>query len=126
MITIKRKLGDLGEKIAEKYLREKNYQILKKNYQKRWGEIDIIAKENQEIVFIEVKTRTKNKSDFYGQPQDSVNFFKQQKLIKTAKTYLFENDYSSQTNWRIDVIAIKLNEQNRKADLEHIKNAVTL
>ena len=126
MITIKRKLGDLGEKIAEKYLREKNYQILKKNYQKRWGEIDIIAKENQEIVFIEVKTRTKNKSDFYGQPQDSVNFFKQQKLIKTAKTYLFENDYSSQTNWRIDVIAIKLNEQNGKADLEHIRNAVTL
>ncbi len=126
MITLRRKLGDLGERIAEKYLREKNYQILKKNYQKRWGEIDIIAKENQEIVFVEVKTRTKNKSDFYGQPQDSVNFFKQQKLIKTAKTYLFENDYSSQTNWRIDVIAIKLNEQNKKADLEHIKNAVTL
>jgi putative endonuclease len=126
MVTIKRKLGDLGEEIAEKYLRENNYQILKKNYQKRWGEIDIVAKENQEIVFIEVKTRTKDKSDFYGEPQESVNFFKQQKLVKTAKTYLYEKDYSSQIDWRIDVIAIKLDEQNKKANLNHIKNAVIL
>ena len=126
MVTIKRKLGDLGEKIAEKYLQENNYQIIKKNYQKRWGEIDIIAKENQEIVFIEVKTRSKGKSDFYGQPQESVNFFKQQKLIKTAKTYIYEKDYPSQTDWRIDVIAIKLDEQNKKTSLNHIKNAVVL
>jgi putative endonuclease len=126
MVTIKRKLGDLGEKIAEKYLQENNYQIIKKNYQKRWGEIDIIAKENQEIVFIEVKTRSKGKSDFYGQPQESVNFFKQQKLIKTAKTYIYEKDYPSQTDWRIDVIAIKLDEQNEKTSLNHIKNAVVL
>jgi putative endonuclease len=126
MITIKRKLGNLGEKIAEKYLRDKGYKIIKKNYQKRWGEIDIIARENQELVFIEVKTRTEDKSLLYGLPQDSVNFFKQEKLIKTARTYLFENDCSSQTNWRIDVIAVKLNEQGKEISLDHIKNAVTL
>jgi len=126
MITLRRKLGDWGEEIAEKYLQDKGYKIIEKNYQKRWGEIDIIAKENEELVFVEVKTRTKDKSALYGLPQDSVDFFKQKKLIKTARIYLYEKNYSSQINWRIDVIAVELDGQNKKVNLKHIRNAVTL
>ncbi len=76
------------------------------------------------MVFVEVKTRNKRKNKNYGLPEDAVNFFKQKKIIQTAKTYLFEKHYPENTDWRIDVIAIEMGEEDRKADLKHIKNAV--
>jgi putative endonuclease len=124
MRIIKRQLGDLGEKIALKYLEKQGYQILGRNYQKRWGEIDIIAQSNsQEVVFIEVKTRKKNQDNFL-MPEESVHFWKQQRLIKTARSYLLEKRYPPETSWQIDVIAVELNLKTRRANLRHIKNAV--
>lgn len=124
MITSRRKLGDLGEKLAREYLEKQDYKIIGCNYQKRWGEIDLIVEKNKIIIFIEVKTRTKNRSEKYGLPEEAVNFSKQRKLIKTARAFLFENRYSGKTNWQIDVVAIEINEQTRRANLKHIKNAV--
>ncbi|OGZ37219.1 MAG: hypothetical protein A3A94_01315 [Candidatus Portnoybacteria bacterium RIFCSPLOWO2_01_FULL_43_11] len=124
MLTFKRKLGDLGEKIALDYLKRENYNILDRNYQKKWGEIDIVAqKDKQEIVFIEVKTRKKVLDNSIG-PEDSVGVSKQKRLIRTAQIYLLEKRYSEETTWQIDVIAVELDEKTRKADLKHIKNAV--
>ena len=93
---------------------------MEKNYQKPWGEIDIIA-QNQGLIFIEVKTRTNTKIAF---PEENVNFNKQRKLIRAAETYLLEKNHSPETPWQIDVIAIELNLKIRKANLKHIKNAV--
>ena len=124
MVTSRRKLGDLGERLARKYLEERDYKIVGRNYQKRWGEIDLIAEKNKILVFIEVKTRTKNKSERYGPPEEAVNFSKQRKLIKAARSFLFENRYPGKTNWQIDVIAVELDWRVRRANLRHIKNAV--
>ena len=123
MPTLKRRLGDWGEKIALDYLRAKNYHILERNYQRPWGEIDIIASQDKEVIFIEVKTRKKSRNNFIW-PEESVGFSKRKRLIKTARTYLLEKNYPGETNWRIDVMAVELDEQSRRADLRHIKNAV--
>lgn len=117
MKTAKRQLGDLGEKVALKYLAKQGYQILDKNWQKPWGEIDLVVKNKvNEIIFIEVKTGEK--------AEENVHFKKQQRLIKTAQTYLLEKNYSPDTNWQIDVIIVALDKQTKKANCRHIKNAV--
>ena len=127
MPSQKRKLGDLGEGIAVDYLLKQGCQILERNYQKPWGEIDIIARDNKAIIFVEVKTRTapqKQSLNNNPYPEENVRFQKQQKIIRTAQTYLLEKQYSSETSWQIDIIAVELNIQTRKANLKHIKNAI--
>lgn len=125
MPTRKRELGNLGEKLAYKFLKGNGFSILETNYQKRIGEIDIIARYNEIIHFIEVKTRTKISSNKYGLPQEAVNFYKKKKLIRTALFYLAEQKYPDDTNWQIDVIAIIIDKDKNKAKINHIENAVT-
>jgi len=124
MPSQKRKIGDVGEKIAADYLEKNGCQIIERNYQKPWGEIDIIAQDKTGLIFIEVKTREKQKTGKAFSPEDNVHFAKQQRLIKTAETYLSEKDYPEETDWQIDVISVELNWQTRKASLRHFKNAV--
>ena len=82
---LKHELGILGEQIATNYLKSQNYEILNRNFSCKQGEIDIIAKDNKEYVFVEVKTRTN--SD-YGEPVDSVNKIKQKHLKRTIEYYI--------------------------------------
>jgi len=135
MITKRREFGDLGEQIAQEYLENKGYKIIDRNYSKRWGEIDLIAESprlnseskqaEKELIFVEIKTReAKNHSAFL--PEDSVNFAKRQKLVKTSQTFLYENKYPDDTPWRIDVIAIEIEKVSRKAKIRHIENAVEM
>lgn len=127
MITDKRILGDIGEKIAKEYLKKHGYIIIDQNYSKRWGEIDIIAESKEkELAFVEIKTRETNNSSSVFLPEDSVNYFKQQKIIKTAQTFLYENKYPDDTAWRIDVIAIEIDKNSRKAKIRHLENAVEM
>lgn len=131
MITPKRELGNLGEKIALGYLKKNDYQILERNYQKKWGEIDIIAQLKENIVFIEVKSKSKGprpvRDGLKGmaiRPEQNVNFLKQKRLIRAAQTYLLERKISPEKPWQIDVIAIELDLRNRRASLRHLKNVV--
>lgn len=78
-------LGDIGETIAVRYLKRKGYLILEEKYKIRIGEIDIIAKEKDILIFIEVKTR---RSLTFGCPSQAVNYHKQRKIIQTAQCYL--------------------------------------
>lgn len=112
------KQGRFGEETACQYLIEKGYKIIKRNYQRRVGEIDIIAQDpdNQNLVFIEVKARTNYK---FGQPEEAVNFKKQDKLIKTAFYFLQENKIKN--NFRFDVVAVDLAENGEKR-IRHLKN----
>ncbi len=112
------KLGQKAETIAAAFLKEKKIKILNQNYRTPVGEIDIIAKEKDTIIFIEVKART---SVYYGLPQEAVTHRKQKQIIKTAIWYLNEKQLHNQFKLRFDVISILLN--NRQIKIEHIKNA---
>lgn len=79
------RIGKFGEEVATRYLKQKDYEILERNFRCKQGEIDIIAKEDNYLVFIEVKTRS---NLCYGTPAESVNTIKRQHILKSAKVYL--------------------------------------
>jgi len=114
----RRQIGNRGEDLAVSYLKKKGYRILEKNYRVQKGEIDIIAKDKNIIVFVEVKTRN---TDQYGTPQESVDKRKQRQLLKLALLYLQKRNFLDSSDCRFDVISINL--QNNM--LEHIKDAFT-
>ncbi|MFA6097003.1 MAG: YraN family protein [Candidatus Paceibacterota bacterium] len=116
--------GNLGESIACDFLKKEGYAIVEKNYQKRIGEIDIIARRNDILHFVEVKTRSDSSLEMFGLPQDAVNAQKKRKIIRTALYYLQENLFPEDTSWQIDVIAITINWQRKKAKICFLENAV--
>jgi putative endonuclease len=114
-------LGKSGEKMASRFLRKKGYRILELNYRTRRGEIDIIARNGQTLVFIEVKTR---KSAFLDSPQAAVTVKKQRQISMVAQEYLDSNNlFDSEA--RFDVIAISL-KAGEETQIEHIENAFDL
>lgn len=105
--------GEIGEEIACKYLIKKRYKILDRNFKNSIGEIDIIAKDKKEIVFVEVKSRTTIE---FGEPKEAVNNFKQQKIHNVALCYLKLKKLED-VSIRFDVVEVLDGEVN------HIKNA---
>ena len=112
----KKTLGQEGEKIAIKYLQRLGYTIIEQNFRCKSGEIDIIAKEDNQIIFIEVKTRTSNR---YGEPIEAVNRIKQKHIVLTASYYVFLNH----SNIRFDVIEVL---KKDKIYVRHIRNCEML
>ncbi len=121
MVDTRKKLGNRGEKIAAKFLRKQGYQIIEKNYRSRLGEIDIVAKEDESIVFVEVKTRC---STDFGLPEEALSYDKRRRLSKLALGYLVHRRIKD-TNCRFDVVSILMdNKKVRKVKhIELIKNA---
>ena len=115
----KKIIGNLGENIALKYLKERSHKILGTNYYSRFGEIDIISENENNIIFTEVKTRT---SDRFGSPEDALTPRKLQKIKKTALQFLNNSTGLNTFNWRIDLIAVKLSPGQKTALLKHFKN----
>lgn len=99
-------LGHLGELLAADRLRREGYVILERNYRCRQGEIDMIAREDGVLVFVEVRTRS---GDGFGSPLESVDFFKQRRLRDVARHYLRERRPVYQ-DVRFDVVGIVLKE----------------
>ena len=97
-----RAIGRDGEEIAAEYLRNNGYRIVEKNYKNRFGEIDVIAKDGNTVVFIEVKTRN---TPSYGTPSSAVDSKKQQRIGKVALTYLTKKGLT-QHPVRFDVVSI--------------------
>ncbi len=116
----KKELGKKGEEIALRFLKKKGYRIIERNYVCKMGEMDIIAKEKDTLVFIEVKTRTSTK---FGPPQLAVHSSKQRQLSKVALNYLNEKRLKD-VKARFDVVAILLEQQGEKIEL--IKDAFDL
>jgi len=113
----KRILGNYGEEIAQAYLLKNNYVIITKNYRVgRSSEIDIIARDDEYICFIEVKTRS---STFFGLPSESVNKKKQQKIIYMAEIYLLNTNLTEQ-NIRFDIVEVLVNKNVEKLELVNI------
>ena len=108
--------GTEGEALAEQYLKGKCYFILAKNYRLEKSEIDIIAKEENTIVFVEVKARTGNR---YGFPEEAISDKKKEKLMEGAEAFLLENSLLCPI--RFDVIAIT--KSANSIEIEHIEDA---
>jgi len=112
------RLGRLGEKKAAAYLKQLGFEILAIDYRLPFAQIDIIAREGQTIVFVEVKTR---RDERFGLPGESVTWLKQQKLIKAGLWYLASKNLSHRA-FRFDVITVMRGEGGQWI-LKRIKNA---
>ena len=115
-----KELGRKGEEVALRFLKKKGYKIIEKNYVCKMGEMDIIAREKDTLVFIEVKTRT---SMAFGPPQLAVNSTKQMQLSKVALYFLKEKRLED-IKARFDVVAILLRPKGEEIEL--IKDAFDL
>ena len=119
MIGSNQRFGALGEKLAARYLKEQGYKILKKNYKNKLGEIDIIAVDKNEIVFVEVKTRSASP---YLSGQYAVDQHKQFHIMRTASYYLSVTKCDLQP--RFDIIEVEVERTTgQMKKINHIKNA---
>lgn len=116
-----KQLGKLGEKIAEKYLRKKRYKILTQNFKRKWGELDLVAKKKRNIIFFEVKTISAREG---FAPEDEIGWKKKKQLIKMSQIYLSENKIPFDSPWQIDIIAVEISPDFKKAKVRHFPNAV--
>jgi len=120
----RKNIGFLGENIAGRFLESRGYQILARNYQKPWGEIDLIVKKGGVIIFCEVKT---NSRKFFNQafnPEVRVNPTKARHIIRTADLLMKSRFSKESGEWRIDIIAVTLDVFTGKAQVKHFKNAI--
>jgi len=107
--------GKKGEELALNFLENNGYKLIEKNFKSKFGEIDLIMKDGEVVVFVEVKYRL---SEDYGSPKDAVTYEKMKKIIKTAEYFIVKNNLNSL--YRFDVVSILKN------NIEHVKNAFTL
>ena len=120
MPTARSLTGARGERIARHHLESQGYDVLDTNYRCRWGEIDLVAQQDDTLVFVEVRTK---RHLSYGTPQESLTKGKVARLIATAETYLQEYEPGG-ANWRIDLIAVLLAPNGAVAEVQHIPNAI--
>lgn len=99
----RRLFGDASEQVAERYLVERGYKILDRQFLTRVGEIDLIAEVGDEIVFVEVKAR---KNDAFGYPEEAVTKRKLRKIAQAAELYLRHKNLTNRS-FRVDVVAIE-------------------
>jgi len=117
-IPQKKELGKRGEDIAIKFLKEKGYKIIERNYRCPMGEVDVVAEDKETLVFVEVKTRT---STNFGLPEEAISYRKKQHLSRIASFYLIYHKIK-EANCRFDVVSI-LMESDKIKDIHLIKNA---
>jgi putative endonuclease len=111
------RIGNWGEDVAAEQLAQKGYEIIGRNIRTPYGEIDIIIKQNDTIIFIEVKTRTSNKM---GLPEESITPRKREHMIACAEHYAAENEIDT---WQIDVISIE-GKPGTEPKITYFENAI--
>ena len=113
-----RQIGDEGEDLAVSYLESKDYTVLERNYFFEHAEVDIVAYDEKQIVFVEVKFRS---DTFFGEPEDAVSEEKQQNIFKAAEAWLYERKMDG-SPVRFDVISI-IQKGDEAPEFKHFENA---
>jgi putative endonuclease len=121
----KQKIGKLGEEIAKRFLTKHGYFILEENYTKKYGEMDLIAKKDNVIHFVEVKSVSRGTYD----PLQNVHPSKLRRLSRVIQVYLLNIKVPRETSfneikWQFDVITVKINEKDRIGTVKHIKDII--
>ncbi len=116
----RRDVGILGEKLAKDFLKKRGYHIWETNYRCPEGEIDIVARDRDDLVFIEVRTKT---STEFGSPEESITPAKKHRLATAASRYR-QSHSNLPPSWRIDVVAVELDQKGKPSRIELIENAV--
>ncbi len=131
--TAKRRLGDIGENIAWEFLKKHGFEIIERNYLRKWGEIDIVAIKGGVIHFVEVKSvshetyRGPASVVTHGtsgefRPEDNMHPWKLKRLGRTIQTYLLHKKLDC--DWQLDLITVKMDMKTRHARVELIENIV--
>ena len=123
-------IGKLGEDLAVKWLTDKGYSIVRRNYLKKYGEIDIVARETDKIHFVEVKSVSyETKADMDDavsrgtwRPEENVHFAKQQRLGRVIEVWLSENNYKGE--WQIDILSVRIVPRERIARFYLLDNVI--
>ena len=111
-------IGNKGEDIACHYLQKLGFKILERNFRIRGGEIDIIARDSNELVFVEVKTRYSHE---FGPPLEAITPWKIRYLIKAAQFYMLKHNQENSL-YRLDAVAVDFADSADKPQIELIKN----
>ena len=119
-MTTRSDFGQWAEINVAQHLKLKGYSILDKNYQKKWGEIDIIAKKGGVLIFVEVKANKKEIAGF--EPELRVNSEKLRRMNRAIQTYLAHKKYPPEQEWQIDVVSLILDRDRGVARIKHFKN----
>lgn len=130
MKSLQKHIGDLGEDLASRYLKSKDFIVLERNFIKfssgaEKSEIDIIAKKADIFHFVEVKTISKvadNYRDSFLSPFDKVNVLKREKIVKAAEYWMNKNKFDLNIKYQIDVIAVKISNGFKNAKIKMIEN----
>ena len=116
----RQEIGKLGEETARRFLKRRGYRIRETGFRCPHGEIDIIAQHKDWLVFVEVRTRS---SPDFGTPEESITQTKKERLIASALAYNSTHK-DIPAEWRIDVVAIELDDKGKPKRMEHLENAI--
>jgi putative endonuclease len=120
-MTQRQQLGKRGEDIARRHLEGLGYSIIALNYRIGRSEIDLIARDDGTLVFVEVRTR---RGSGLGTPEESVTQAKQSRMIAAAEKYLQQSESPGTLDWRIDMVAVELDARGFLVRVEVVKNAI--
>ena len=133
----KKFVGRIGEGVACRFLENKGFSVIGRNYLKKWGEIDIIAKKDGVIRFVEVKSVSRENIELIGKnnnegggtggayrPEDNIHPWKIKRLSRAINSYLLDNNVSETTEWQMDLVTVYLSPNLKRAKVFLMENIV--
>ena len=120
----KRKIGDIGEDLAARYLEGRGHTVLERNYWRPWGEIDIVSKKNGHLHFVEVKSVSREPGPWGIRPEENLHPAKLKRLHRAVQTYLLEKRVGNEVQWQVDLVCVFINDNTKQARVEMIENIV--
>jgi putative endonuclease len=130
--TEKQVIGKIGEDAVCKYLKKRDFYILDRNYLKKWGELDIVAKKGEIVHFIEVKSISREiKKEFSRETsvdsyraEDNLHLWKTKRLKKIIETYILDKDFDEDQDWQIDIATVSVDMSKRICRVSLIEDIV--
>jgi len=118
----KQKIGEIGENIAARFLMKRGFAVLDRNYTKKWGEIDIVAKKGDILYFVEVKSVSWETSGY--NPEDNMHPWKLKRLSRVIQTYLLSKNVDDDLEWQVDLLVVYLDLKNKRARVKVVSDII--